>query len=143
MYYKCIMKCAVDTTKVQQDDGSIRGIEIIPEGCQPVSEDLCTSGYMAPAQNVTFPENSFKQCCKCKEGERCALCKDPNACTDDEKEKFMTGENCFGTATSPSPGPSPGPSADVSEEVDTSKYILIGGVTAVVLLLLLIFLLSR
>ena len=133
------MKCAVDTTKVQQDDGSIRGIEIIPEGCQPVSEDLCTSGYMAPAQNVTFPKNSFKQCCKCKEGESCALCKDPKACTDDEKEKFVTDENCFGTAM----GPSPGPSSDDSEELDTSKYILIGGVAVVVLLLILIFLLSR
>ena len=137
------MKCAVDTTKVQQDDGSIRGIEIIPEGCQPVSEDLCTSGYMAPAQNVTFPKNSFKQCCKCKEGESCALCKDPKACTDDEKEKFVTDENCFGTAMGPSPGPSPGPSSDDSEELDTSKYILIGGVAVVALLLILIFLLSR
>jgi len=134
------MNCAVDTTKVQQDDGTMRGIEIIPEGCQPVSEDACTSGYMAPAHNVSFPENSMKQCCKCKEGESCALCKDPNVCTDDEKEQFVTDENCFRTATGPSPGPSPSPSVDASKEVN---YILIGGIIAVVLLLIMIFLLSR
>jgi hypothetical protein len=137
------MKCAVDTTKIQQDDGSMRGVEIIPEGCQPVSEDLCTSGYMAPTQNVTFPKNSLKQCCKCKEGESCALCKDPNACTNDEKEKFVTGEKCFGTAMAPSPDPLPDPPLDDSEKLDTSKYIPIGGVAVVVLLLILIFLLSR
>ena len=49
------MNCAVDTTKIQQDDGTMRGVEIIPEGCQPVSESECSSGYMAPSNFVPTP----------------------------------------------------------------------------------------
>ena len=90
--------CAVDDTKVQQDDGTMRGVEIAPEGCHPVSTDECSSGYMAPSENVTFPENSIvKQCCKCKESEKCNLCADPDACTEEEVEKFIsTDETCYG-----------------------------------------------
>lgn len=143
------MECSVDTTKQQQEDGSIRGIEIIPEGCYAVSTDVCTSGYMAPAWNVTFPENSLKQCCKCKEGERCPLCDDPDACTDTEKERYVSNENCFGEGSPYGPppgtsaGPSPGPSPDNKDEDDSVvMYIIIGSVVLLTLLLM-IFLFSR
>ena len=76
---------------------SARGVEIVPNGCKPVSEDVCKSGFMAPAENVSFPENALKQCCKCRKGETCPLCADPSACTDEEKEKFVGVEDCFGT----------------------------------------------
>jgi hypothetical protein len=135
------MDCAVNATEIQQDDGTMRGIEIIPEGCRPVSEDMCTSGYMAPTENVSFPENSLKQCCKCKEGESCALCKNPDNCTNEEKDKFVTNENCFGTAVGSSPSPSV-PAATVPKEKDMSNYVLIGGVAVVILILILIFLFS-
>lgn len=81
------MKCSV----------SARSVEIVPHGCEPVSEDVCRSGFMAPAENVSFPENALKQCCKCRDGETCPLCADPSACTDEEKEKFVGVEDCFGT----------------------------------------------
>ena len=140
------MDCAVDDIEVQQDDGSMRGVEIIPEGCQPISEDKCKSGYMAPSENVSFPKNSLEQCCKCKEGESCALCKNPDNCTNEEKDKFVTNENCFGTAVGPSPSPSPSPSvpaATVPKEKDMSNYVMIGGVAVVILIIILIFLFSR
>lgn len=138
----CIMNCAIDTTKVQQDDGTKRGIEIVPEGCQPVSEDVCSSGYMAPAGNVSFPEDSLKQCCKCKDGEKCPLCEDPDACTEDEKDEFVTSENCFGAATGPSPGPST--SDDEEEEEDFTMYWVGAGALIALLFLIFIFvLLSR
>ena len=88
--------CAISDLEVQQDDGTMRGVEIAPEGCHPVSTDECSSGYMAPSENVTFPENSIvKQCCKCKEGEKCNLCADPDACTEEEVEKYIsTNETC-------------------------------------------------
>lgn len=76
---------------------SARSVEIVPNGCKPVSEDVCKSGFMAPAENVSFPENALKQCCKCRKGETCPLCADPSACTDEEKEKFVGVEDCFGT----------------------------------------------
>jgi len=100
--------CGVDTTKSLQEDGTSRGIEVIPEGCQAVSEDVCASGYMAPADSVSFPENSLEQCCKCKEGESCDLCIDPDTCTTEEKEQYVTTQNCFGNAEG---------SEEVSEEV--------------------------
>src|SRR6056300_1707470 len=130
------MECATDTTKSQQEDGSFRRVEIVPEGCYPVSEEMCMSGYMAPAKNVTFPENSLKQCCKCKAGEDCPLCADPTACTDDEKEKYVTSENCFGEGSvfDSSTGPSPGPSADKKDEDEDDSivmYIIIGSVVLV------------
>ena len=76
---------------------SARSVEIVPHGCKPVSEDVCRSGFMAPAENVSFPENALKQCCKCRDGETCPLCADPSACTDEEKENFVGVEDCFGT----------------------------------------------
>jgi LPXTG-motif cell wall-anchored protein len=130
------MNCAVNSTKMQQDDGTMRGIEIIPEGCQPVSESECSSGYMAPAENVTFPVNSLKQCCKCKMGEACPLCTNPSACTEEEKEQFVTDSACFGNAA-----PGPGPSQP--ETGFTTSYIVIGLVGLLLLILIGMFLFSR
>jgi len=89
------MDCGADTIEIQEPDGTMRGIEIIPEGCQAVSEDVCKSGYMAPTENISFPEDSLKQCCKCKEGESCQFCKNPDACTEEEKDEFVTSEKLF------------------------------------------------
>jgi len=137
--------CAHSDLEVQQDDGTMRGVEIAPEGCHPVSTDECSSGYMAPSENVTFPENSIvKQCCKCKEGEKCNLCADPDACTEEEVEMFIsTDETCYGE---------PPPEEEESEEkeeqseetTDTSVtftvYALLG---LLALVLLMFFLYSR
>ena len=136
------MNCAVDTTKIQQDDGTMRGVEIIPEGCQPVSESECSSGYMAPSNNVTFPGNSLKQCCKCKIGEDCPLCANPSACTEDEKDEFVTGDNCFGQTTGPSMGPSMGTSTDPSSDMNTI-YIIGGGVGVLLLMITFVLIASR
>lgn len=90
------MDCSVSTVKVTDETGASRGVEIVPSGCEPVSEDVCKSGFMAPAENVSFPQNALKQCCKCRKGETCSLCADPSACTDEEKEKFVGIKDCFG-----------------------------------------------
>lgn len=134
--------CAVDDTKVQQDDGTMRGVEIAPEGCHPVSTDECSSGYMAPSENVTFPENSIvKQCCKCKEGEKCNLCADPDACTEEEVEMFIsTDETCYGE---PPPEEEEGEKkgeGEGEEEGTSVTYALLG---LLVLILLMFFLFSR
>lgn len=139
--------CAYSDLEVQQDDGTMRGVEIAPEGCHPVSTDECSSGYMAPSENVTFPENSIvKQCCKCKEGEKCNLCADPDACTEEEVEKFIsTDETCYGE---PPPEEEEGEEKEQEEEsegtTDTSVtftvYALLG---LLVLILLMFFLFSR
>lgn len=128
------MSCALDSTKVQQDDGSMKGIEIIPEGCQAVSEDVCASGYMAPAGNVTFPVNSLKQCCKCKEGEACPLCANPTACTEEEKEEFVTTGDCFGNAIAET-SEDQKPAETKTETNPTTMYTL-----AVLIILLLLIL---
>jgi len=91
------MDCSVSTLKVADETGTSRGVEIVPRGCKPVSEDVCRSGFMAPAENVAFPKSGLRQCCKCRDGETCPLCADPSACTDEEKEKFVGVEDCFGT----------------------------------------------
>lgn len=140
------MSCALDSTKVQQDDGSMRGIEITPEGCQAVSEDVCASGYMAPAGNVTFPVNSLKQCCKCKEGEACPLCVNPNACTDGEKDEFVTVGDCFGNVIlgpSEAPEATAEPSTELSETEINASYIVFALMLVFLLLLAGYFLLSR
>ena len=134
------MSCALDSTKVQQDDGSMRGIEIIPEGCQAVSEDVCASGYMAPASNVTFPMNSLKQCCKCKAGEKCPLCANPNACTEEEKDEFVTDENCFGDAVAETQDDEDKPETATDM---TTIYTLSGLVILLLLILAGFFLFSR
>jgi hypothetical protein len=140
------MSCALDSTKVQQDDGSMRGIEITPEGCQAVSEDVCASGYMAPSGNVTFPVNSLKQCCKCKEGEACPLCVNPNACTDEEKDEFVTVGDCFGNVIlgpSEAPVTTTEPSPELSQSELNASYIVFALMLLFLLLLAGYFLLSR
>lgn len=97
------MDCGVDTIETQDETGATRGIEIIPKGCEPVSEDICKSGFMAPTENVSFPEDALEQCCKCKEGETCSYCENPDACTEEEKEAFVTNEDCFAASIGPSP----------------------------------------
>lgn len=69
-------------------------IKITPQGCRPVSEDKCASGFMAPAENVTFPKDPLETCCKCREGEACEYCLD-ETCTDEEKKLYVTAEDCF------------------------------------------------
>ena len=137
------MSCALDSTKVQQDDGSMRGIEITPEGCQAVSEDVCASGYMAPAGNVTFPVNSLKQCCKCKEGEACPLCVNPNGCTDEEKDEFVTVGDCFGNVILGPSEASPEASPELSETELNASYIVFALMLIFLLLLAGYFLFSR
>jgi len=135
------MDCGADTIELQEPDGTMRGIEIIPEGCEPVSEDVCKSRFMAPADNVSFPKNSLKQCCKCKENEACKLCENPDACTEEEKDEFVTTENCFGTSTEP-------PEVEVEEEtkeeakdeLNLNYYIMIA---AIILFILFTILFTR
>lgn len=70
-------------------------IKVTPQGCKPVSVDRCASGFMAPAENVTFPDNPLETCCKCKEGETCPYCLDEKNCKDWEKKKYVTDKDCF------------------------------------------------
>lgn len=107
------MNCSVSTLKVTDETGTSRGVEIVPRGCKPVSEDVCKSGFMAPAENVAFPKSGLRQCCKCRDGETCPLCADPSACTDEEKEKFVGVEDCFGK-------PPPSEETDTEEEAEST-----------------------
>jgi len=136
------MDCAVGDIEVQQDDGSMRGVEIIPEGCQPVSEDRCKSGYMAPSENVSFPKNSLEQCCKCKEGESCSLCKEPDACTEEEKKDFVTENECFGTSVGPSPSSNSKTPEDVLNVVEENLLYIIGG-SIITIFIIVMVLFSR
>ena len=121
------MDCGADTIEIQEPDGTMRGIEIIPEGCQAVSEDVCKSGYMAPTENISFPEDSLKQCCKCKEGESCQFCKNPDACTEEEKDEFVTSENCFGAiSTKTKTEEETKTKTKTEEELNINYYIVIG-----------------
>ena len=107
------MDCSVSTLKVTDETGTSRGVEIVPRGCKPVSEDVCKSGFMAPAENVAFPKSGLRQCCKCRDGETCPLCADPSACTDEEKEKFVGVEDCFGKLP-------PSEETDTEEEAEST-----------------------
>lgn len=78
------MECAAGTD----------AIKVTPKGCKPVSVDRCASGFMAPAENVTFPKNPLETCCKCKEGETCPYCLGTE-CTPAEKKKYVTDKDCF------------------------------------------------
>lgn len=106
------MKCAIgtvgiDTTatgdeyeKLLSELGQTGGgvIEIKQKGCLPVNIDTCKSGYMAPIENITFPNNAAAAtCCKCKSGERCEYCIDAENCTEDEAAQYVTtATQCFG-----------------------------------------------
>ena len=62
----------------------------------------CISGYIAGKDQgfINGDPLPFDQCCKCKPGEPCELCKIPTNCTDDEKEKFVAQDTCFGASSS-------------------------------------------
>jgi len=62
----------------------------------------CISGYVAGKDQgfINGDPLPFDQCCKCKPGEPCELCKIPTNCTDDEKVKFVAQDACFGTEAS-------------------------------------------
>lgn len=104
------MECAAGTDE----------IKVTPQGCKPVSEDRCASGFMAPAANVTFPNNPLETCCKCKEGEKCGYCLG-GECEDWEKKKYVTDKDCYEKPKEPE---EPGETVDVSpdDEDDGSMF---------------------
>ena len=130
------MDCGVDTIETQDETGATRGIEIIPKGCEPVSEDICKSGFMAPTENVSFPEDALEQCCKCKEGETCSYCENPDACTEEEKEAFVTNEDCFVALIGPSPEEE---EAETKEEDSSGDINILYVVGALVFMIIFIF----
>ena len=139
------MNCAADSTELTiiNDDGSTttienKTVEVAPQGCKPVSEDVCKSGFMASAEDVTFPENPLDQCCKCKEGAVCSYCANKYACTEEEKDLYVGDEGCFGE---PEPAPSSEKPAVKSEGFfselwNEHKYLFIGIFLIVVLLII-------
>ena len=146
------MDCGIDTIETQDETGATRGIEIIPQGCQPVSEDVCKSGFMAPADNVSFPKNSLQQCCKCKEGENCSYCENPSTCTEMEKDEFITNEDCFGTATGSTEDSEEEEEDEEEEEEESTKdesfgdiniYYIIGAMSLAIMFVFMMILLSR
>ena len=112
------MECAVGT-----DD-----IKIVPQGCKPVSVDRCASGFMAPAENVTFPENPLDTCCKCKEGETCPYCLEKE-CKDWEKKKYVTSKDCFQDASEPVSEPASEPTSEPTSEKkdEIPEWVLLVG----------------
>ena len=91
----------------------------------------CMSGFVA-SKDATFINGQsvpFDQCCKCKPGEPCELCKIPTNCTDDEKEKFVAQDTCFGASSSVSGsgkrkgGCPPCPKAIVGGKYRTKKMV--------------------
>lgn len=137
------MDCGVDTIETQDETGATRGIEIIPKGCEPVSEDICKSGFMAPAENVSFPEDALEQCCKCKEGETCPYCENPDACTDEEKRDFVTNEDCFVASVEPSPGPSPEDVPEPEEDEDINILYVVGALVFMIIFIFMMISFSR
>lgn len=110
------MDCAAGT-----DD-----IKIVPKGCMPVSEDRCASGFMAPAENVTFPEDPLETCCKCRAGETCPYCLGAT-CTEEEKKKYVTTKDCFGQEATepPAAGPAPEPEVSMWDQVKWPLYVTV------------------
>jgi len=82
---------------------------------------------------------------KCKEGEACPLCVNPNACTDEEKDEFVTVGDCFGNVIlGPSEAPATTePSSELSETEINASYIVFALILLFLLLLAGYFLLSR
>ena len=101
------MECAAGTDK----------IKVVPQGCKPVSLDRCASGFMAPAENVTFPKDPLETCCKCKDGEKCGYCL-KETCTEDENKKYVTKKDCY----PPPPPPPPEPEDKKLKEVLTPSF---------------------
>ena len=126
------MKCAVGIERSEEEE-DVREIEVTPKGCIPVSEDICKSGYKAFSENITFPENALDSCCRCKEGETCKYCNDPSNCTEEEKDLYVTNEDCFGEEEEEeervvqSTGPSPEIIPEEKSFIEQNKwYILLG-----------------
>ena len=118
-----------------------RKIEVTPKGCKPVSEDVCKSGFMAPSENVTFPENALATCCKCKEGEVCPYCANKDSCTEEEKAMFVTNLDCFTENVTTAVGPSPpAPEPDMKSEISSWKWYILAGI---IIILGLIFMFIR
>jgi|ETNmetMinimDraft_21_1059911.scaffolds.fasta_scaffold31624_4 hypothetical protein len=87
--------------------GNINNDEIEYKACEPVSKDVCYSGYMAPADKISVPEGLENGiCCKCKNTQDCSYCLDNKNCTgNDDKDaknsdKFVTTNlKCFSDST--------------------------------------------
>tara|TARA_B100000401_G_C52809348_1_gene722844 strand:+ start:999 stop:1574 length:576 start_codon:yes stop_codon:yes gene_type:complete len=87
--------------------GNINNNEIEYKACEPVSKDVCYSGYMAPADKISVPEGLENGiCCKCKSTQDCSYCLDNKNCTgNDDKDvkntdKFITTNlKCFSDST--------------------------------------------
>ena len=81
----------------------------------------CMSGFVADTDSAFIDGDNvpFAQCCKCKSGEACELCDIPTNCTDEENEKFVAQDACFGNvggaSTLPAPEPLP---EDKDKEAD-------------------------
>lgn len=71
----------------------------------------CISGFVADTDSAFIDGDNvpFAQCCKCKSGEACELCDIPTNCTDEENEKFVAQDACFGSGVEAStlPGETP------------------------------------
>jgi hypothetical protein len=124
------MECAAGTDE----------IKVEPKGCQPVSEDRCASGFMAPAESVTFPEDPLETCCKCKEGETCAYCLD-DVCTEEEKKKYVTNKDCFAPQATPPPEKDEDEKEVVVQEKEVSFWEKNRAIIYMILFSLFIFLL--
>jgi hypothetical protein len=123
-----------------------RKMEVTPKGCKPVSEDVCKSGFMAPSENVTFPENALATCCKCKEGEACSYCANKDSCTDEEKALFVTNLDCFtgtetgGSSPSSASASEPDMKSDMTKKLSSWKWYILA---AIIIILGLIFMFIR
>lgn len=124
------MKCAVGA-----EDENVPDIEVVPQGCLPVSEDVCKSGFKAVSEKITFPKNALDTCCRCKVGETCKYCEDPVNCTEREKNRYVTEEDCFGEKA-----PAPGPAPETLEVEKKSPPVLLFLVGCCCILILIFFL---
>lgn len=82
---------------------NLKDNDISPKACNPVSEDVCKSGFMAPADKIILPEGLQEGvCCKCKNGKDCKYCRDEKNCSSEldiemeTSDKFITSNSlCF------------------------------------------------
>lgn len=82
---------------------NLKDNDISPKACNPVSEDVCKSGFMAPADKIILPEGLQEGvCCKCKNGKDCKYCQDEKNCSSEldieleTSDKFITSTSlCF------------------------------------------------
>jgi|TARA_B100001173_G_scaffold310893_1_gene326622 hypothetical protein len=97
-------------------DNSVFDIDV--EGCQPVSEDKCKSGFQVLSKDINTPKNSLDQCCKCKSGKPCNYCLDSGNCSEDEKTKYVSQlPTCYANLTDDA-STSASPSGVDSDDVD-------------------------